>query len=251
VVDIGAYRSHWVELQGAHNVRDLAGLSAGEDRVRPGVLFRSDHLDELAESDLDILCNEIGLRAIIDLRTAEEVSTPPEWIATMGIARLHLPLIDLSGTGRAGALEEEFNADPAKAYCAMLEEAAPAVSTILSFVLQNDHTPALIHCAAGKDRTGITVAVLLAAAGVDEPAIIADYVATGERIGRIRQALSKRAYYSHLRDEGSPAAISPHGIEGVLGALRLHDDGARGFLRVRGTPEGELARWRELILETN
>jgi protein tyrosine/serine phosphatase len=249
VVELAEYRTHWIELQGAHNVRDVAGLSAGAHRVRPGVLLRSDHLDDLTPGDLDILRDNLGLRAVVDLRTAEEAPQPAAWIATLGIDRLHLPLIDLALTRRPGDAADQILRDPVQAYRSMLDEAAPGVAQIFNFLLADEHRPALIHCAAGKDRTGITIAVLLAAAGVDEPGIVADYVATGERLGRVRAALVKRDIYKHLEAQPASNAVRPRAIEGVLDALRLYDDGARGFLRAHGISNADIARWRDLILE--
>jgi protein-tyrosine phosphatase len=250
VADATEYRTHWIELAGAHNVRDVAGLTAGEHRVRPGVLLRSDHLDSVTDDDLGILRDQLGLRAVIDLRTAEEAPAPAGWIATMGVARLHLPLIDLSGTTRPGGLRDQFATDPAQAYRTMLEEAAPGITRILGFLLEDDHVPAMIHCAAGKDRTGITIAVLLAAAGVDEPGIIADYVATGERLTRIRRALAQREFYKHLADAPPESTLAPKAIEGVLEALRGYDDGAAGFLIAQGATTDQIGQWRQLLLDT-
>ena len=250
MADASQYRTNWIDLVGAHNVRDLAGLTAGDQCVRPGVLLRSDHLDSVTDDDLAVLRDQLRLRAVVDLRSAEEAPAPAGWIATMGVARLHLPLIDLSGTTKPGGLRDQFAADPGAAYQSMLEEAAPGIVRILGFLLEADHLPAMIHCAAGKDRTGITIAVLLAAAGVDEPGIVADYVATGERLIRIRTALSKRDLYKHLADEPSENLLKPQAIESVLAALRGYDGGAVGFLLAHGATTDQIDTWRALLLST-
>jgi protein-tyrosine phosphatase len=240
----------WVELVGAHNVRDLGGLPAGSRRVRSGVLLRGDSLDDLTLDDLAVVRDVVGLRAIVDLRTALEAPEPSGPVQALGVVRLHLPLVDLSGTTSPRQLQAEFGDDVAGIYRRMLEEAGPAVVGVLGFLLEGDRAPALVHCAAGKDRTGITVAVLLAAAGVDEPAIVADYVATGERLDRIRAALARRELYRAMRDPSSRAmALSSTAIEGVLDALRSYDGGATGFLVHHGAVPGDVQRWRELLLE--
>ena len=83
----------WLELAGAHNVRDLAGLPAADGRrVRPGVLLRGDHLDDVTDADLAVLRDAVGLRAVVDLRTDREAPEPRPWIESLGVARLHLPL---------------------------------------------------------------------------------------------------------------------------------------------------------------
>jgi protein-tyrosine phosphatase len=110
------------------------------------------------------------------------------------------------------------------------------------------HTPALVHCAAGKDRTGITVAVLLAAAGVEEADIVADYVVTGLRLDRVRAALSRRGGYPEDMVIPEPAPLDAAPIEGVLAAL-ADLGGAAAYLRDHGATEAELATWRSLVIE--
>ena len=240
----------WLELAGAHNVRDLGGLPAGVRRVRPRVLLRGDHLDGATEQDLAVLRDEVGLASIVDLRTPREAPEPREWVGALGLARLHLPLVDLTGTTAPRQVRAEFGDDLGAVYRRMLEVAAPNLVRILEFLVEDGHTPALVHCAAGKDRTGITVAVLLAAAGVEEPAIVADYAATGERLERVRAALAQQRIYRQLREDSPPAApLASTAIEAVLGAVGAHQGGAAGFLVAHGASPGLLRRWRELLLE--
>jgi protein-tyrosine phosphatase len=250
VIDPAAHSPRWLELAGAHNVRDLGGLPAGDRRVRPGVLLRGDHLDDLTDDDLRVLQDEVGLRGIVDLRTAKEAPEAGEWVGALGITRLHLPLVDMTGTTDPRQLRAEFGDDVAGIYRHMLGVAAPELVRILHFVVEEEHAPALVHCAAGKDRTGITVAVLLAAAGVDEPGIVADYVATGERLDRIRAGLARRELYRHMqRDVPANTTVAAGAIEGVLDALRAEEGGAEGFLVRHGAPSDTVARWRRLLLE--
>ena len=164
----------WVELAGAHNVRDLGGLPAGGRRVRPGVLLQGDHLDGVTDDDLAVLRDQVGLKAIVDLRTPREAPEPREWVGALGLTRLHLPLVDLTGTTAPRQVRAERGDDIGAIYRRMLAEAGPNLVRILGFLAEEGHAPALIHCAAGKDRTGIAVAVLLAAAGVEEPGLVAD-----------------------------------------------------------------------------
>jgi protein tyrosine/serine phosphatase len=237
----------WIELTGAHNVRDLSGLPAGARQVRAGILTRSDHLDDVTPEDLVVLRDVVGLRAVIDLRTPAEAATPAPWLEDFGVAHLHLPLIDLTGTTDPRQLRAEFGADQAAVYRRMLTIAAPEIARILRFLLEPGHAPAVIHCAAGKDRTGITVAVLLAVAGVDEPAIVADYLATGERLDRVREALQRRAFYRDM-DISDSSAMTAAPILGVLDALR-ELGGAAEYLRAQGLSEQDLDQWRIRLLE--
>ncbi|TQM11316.1 tyrosine-protein phosphatase [Pseudonocardia kunmingensis] len=240
-----AHRPRWIDLDGAHNVRDVGGLRAGSARVRDGVLLRGDHLEDLTPPAADRLCDELGLRAIIDLRGPREDPRAADWIAASGVARLHLPLVDLTRvTDR-----ERSRGDVELVYRAMLDDAGPALAQILRFVVADDRTPALVHCAAGKDRTGITVAVLLAVAGVDSADIVADYVATGERLARVRASLVRRPAYRNIEfAPPSPAALSDAPIRTVLSALDAHAGGAAGFLAAHGTTAAEMEAWRAALL---
>jgi protein tyrosine/serine phosphatase len=234
----------WVELAGAANVRDVGGLRAGRRVVRSGVLLRSDHLDDATPADLALLAGDLGLRAVVDLRGTAEDPRPPAWDAH-GVTVLPLPLFDLSGTTDRSALR----GDPADAYAAMLDLAGDALVAILQFAARADG-PLLVHCAAGKDRTGIVIAVLLSLAGVDEADVVADYLATGERLDRIRAALAtKPAYDAVATNSMLTRGMTSQPIRRVLEVLGAHAGGAEGYLVAHGAHPADVQRWRERLLE--
>jgi protein-tyrosine phosphatase len=239
----------WIDLVGAYNVRDLGGLPAGGRRVRRFALVRGDNPDGLTNADVATLRDVVGLRSVVDLRTVAEVPGEIGQIATAGIERLHIPLIDLSGTLSGSMLIAEMVSDGAAAYRRMLAAAAPRIPQIIRYLLGQDHAPALIHCAAGKDRTGIVVAVLLAAAGVDREAIVADYLATAERLATVRASLGRSGRYRVGDVPERDPRMSRRDIEAVLAVLDVADGGVQGYLRGLGCPQRDLARWRELLLE--
>jgi protein-tyrosine phosphatase len=235
----------WIDLDGAHNVRDVGGLRAGPRTVRRGVLLRGDHLEGLSAAAADHLCGAVGLRAVVDLRAPSENPAPGAWMTGRGIERRHLPLVDLTRT--VASLRRSADPDMVEVYGAMLDGAGPALVELLRFAGGPDRVPVLVHCAAGKDRTGIAVAVLLAAAGVDERDVVADYAVTGLRLDRIRRALLARG---HL-DAPVPAAVAPLDaapIRAVLAAVAVAG-GATTFLRRHGATGAELDRWRERLLD--
>ena len=239
----------WLELDGAHNVRDVGGLRAGARTVRSGVLLRGDHLEDLSTAAAAQLCDSTGLRAVVDLRAREEGPEPGGWMAGREVERLHLPLVDLTRIREEAAplQRPDGEIDFTAAYGRMLAGAGPALVEILRFVVGAQRVPVLVHCAAGKDRTGITVAVLLDAVGVDEDDIAADYAATGLRLIRIRRALLARGGYQNLSipDQALPLDDAP--IRAVLNAMR-EEGGSAAYLRKHGATDDELARWRDLIL---
>ncbi|MDT7548611.1 MAG: protein-tyrosine phosphatase [Actinomycetota bacterium] len=234
----------WIELAGASNVRDVGGLRAGDRAVRRGVLLRSDHLDDATTDDLTLLAGKLGLRGVVDLRVAAEDPRPPAWDGH-GVEVLPLPLFDLSGTTDRSA----FRGDQADAYGAMLDLAGASLVAILQFVLRAEGAPVLIHCAAGKDRTGIAVAVLLAAAGVDHEDIVADYLATDERLQRVRAQLATKAAYDSMATNPLLAeAMTADPIERVLHVIGSHVGGAEGYLVAHGATPAEIQRWRSIAL---
>jgi protein-tyrosine phosphatase len=243
------YHPQWVEIAGAHNVRDLGGLPAGDRRVRSGVLLRGDHLDDLTPEGLEVVHQRLGLRAVIDLRAPTELPEPPVELTLHGLTLLELPLVDLSGTTSPSALREKLGDDEGAIYRHMLEQAGPPIVRILTFLLEAGHTPSLIHCAAGKDRTGITVAVLLTAAGVAPAAIKADYLATAERLPRIRKSLATRAVYRAMNQGQRVIPMTAIPIEAVLRALDDEPGQVEGFLQRHGAEPTAVQRWRELLLE--
>jgi hypothetical protein len=162
------------------------------------------------------------------------------------IDRLHLPLVDM--TRSVGVYRTpDGQLDLVAVYRVTIDEAGPLLVRILQFIVSADHTPALVHCAAGKDRTGIVVAVLLAAAGVDEAEIVADYAVTGMRLDRVRAALARRDGFV-LSGPTVPGLLDTAPIQGVLTAVN-EAGGAEAFLLRHGATTDELARWQKMIID--
>jgi protein tyrosine/serine phosphatase len=245
--DPTAAPSRWVDLEGAFNVRDLGGLPAGGHVTARNVVYRGDSLDDVTPSDIEFLTGHVGLRTVVDLRGPEESRAERGWMSHAGIRYQRIPLFDLTGEATAG-VRRAMATDVPAAYREMLALAAPAVAEVVSVVagVRSAGGPALVHCAAGKDRTGIVVAVLLAAVGVDDEAIVADYLATGERLGTVRAALRRRAVYAE--SPGPLPAFSAEPIEAVLEVLRGQPGGANGFLSRAGAPAQHVSRLADVML---
>jgi protein-tyrosine phosphatase len=254
-----ATREHvpgWIELTGAHNVRDVGGLPAVGGTVRRRVLLRGDNLDSLTTDDVALLRDEVGLRGVVDLRAPHEGPRAAEWVPNLGITWLHESLVDFTGLTTPQRSPDD-GIDWPEMYRRMLEVAGPVLARILAFLVSDGHTPALLHCAAGKDRTGIATSVLLAVAGVERDAIVADYLATEQRIDAVRVALSRGGRYGHLREgDKDPAlaqvfAVDPRAIAGVLDVIDAAPGGPAGFLTANGADPEHVSRWRDMIIEPN
>ena len=195
----------WIDLEGAVNVRDLGGLPTEDGRETVSArLLRGDNLQELSPSDITTLVG-IGVITVVDLRSrAEQVSEGPAPLGQVpGVRHAHHPVLAEVGSATdvvADALlardRDRYPSDPTCGhYLGYLEDRPAQVVGALRSVAQGEGA-ALVHCAAGKDRTGVVTALALRAAGVRPEAVIADYAATGERTQAILDRLRRSPTYA-------------------------------------------------------
>ncbi len=177
----------WIPLEGAANARVVV----------PGVLLRSDNLQSLTPDDIRRLVEQESLELVLDLRTDVEVELEgPGPITHEPRVRIdHRSLYPSSGGntdleaatvkpwGEGDLGPDDFPAERPVVRTYMSYLAARPDSIVASVrAIAGADGAVLVHCAAGKDRTGVVVALALDAAGVDRAAIIRDYLATAERI---------------------------------------------------------------------
>jgi protein-tyrosine phosphatase len=229
-------------LDGLVNLRDLGGLpTRNGSTTRPGVLYRSDapHAGDRAPEGFA----QWPPAAVIDLRDTVEYGTEPH------------PLVDVSVVHRIPVLEgirhivNERNGLDAL-YQSLLDGAAKKLVEIFRIVTQTEG-PVLIHCAAGKDRTGVACALLLSAAGVEAGSIVADYVRTDRNMHRVLQRLNVAKTLPPGVEEQPVAelvAAPAPAIEGVLTRLEEHEGAAPGWLQAHGATQAEVSRWQERFL---
>jgi protein-tyrosine phosphatase len=159
------------------NVRDLGGLEADRGTIRSGLLLRGAALHELTAEGADVLA-ELGLRTVIDLRMAverrQEPSRLPEHTQLAGVTELQMPLVPDF---------EDCPDSPDGSYRFMVERGATTIGAVLRKLAEPGALPALVHCTAGKDRTGIIVAALLSTLGVPIAQMHADYMRSNEALG--------------------------------------------------------------------
>jgi protein-tyrosine phosphatase len=168
-------------------------------------------------------------------------------MAQTGVEYRHIPLFDLTGEAGTG-VRREIGSDLPAAYRTMLALAAPAIEEIVGVIVDERSAdgPTLVHCAAGKDRTGIVTAVLLSGVGVSDENVVADYLLTGERLPAVRAALSRRPMYA--AGPGQLPVFSAEPIETVLAVLRHDYGGANRFLAQAGVSSAQLRALAAVLL---
>jgi protein-tyrosine phosphatase len=178
-----------IPLQGAVNFRDLGGYATEDgQRTRWRVLFRADGLSELTETDLAVM-RELDIRTVIDLRSGQEVEQSRFNVEAHPVTFHHYPFI------KALPNAEDFERAPGflgAQYAEMLDDATPQIVGALAALAAPDAFPAVFHCTAGKDRTGLLSALVLSLLGVPEETVIADYALSGAAMVRLRAKLIQK-----------------------------------------------------------
>jgi len=193
----------WIDLDGAVNVRDLGALPTGDGQSTvAGRLLRGDNLQDLSPSDVRRLVQDIGVTTVVDLRSPAEVAAegPGPLTRVESVRHAYLSVLPERGTAtdvaadaltmrRDGARSRYPGDIRAGYYLGYLEDRPDHVVAAVRSIADAPGA-ALVHCAAGKDRTGVVVALALSAIGVRREAVVADYTATAERmpavLGRLR-----------------------------------------------------------------
>ncbi|MFF3935719.1 tyrosine-protein phosphatase [Streptomyces phaeofaciens] len=204
------------ELAGVRNFRDVGGLPTVDGRrVRHGVLFRSGHLAHATEEDAAFLAS-LDLHTIFDFRNAADQKLEGPDVELPGVRNVNLPLSDPADGAEFWKMVRDGDLDQLRgilgdgkaalrmiaSYRTIVTERTAEHSRVLHALAQ-DSVPALMHCAAGKDRAGLSVAVTLLALGVEREAIIADYL----------ESNAKHRRYKVRRGGSAASAYTPEVME--------------------------------------
>jgi protein-tyrosine phosphatase len=231
-------------VPGAVNFRDVGGLPAGEARTRSGVLFRSGNLAAL-DDDGTAALRTLGIRRIIDLRADDEVAHAPSRVAGLEARTQRVPLF----LGSVGS----FFADDIpleEMYRRLVEDSAGLVVEVVRGIVADQ--PVLVHCTVGKDRTGVTVALALAAAGVESEAVVADYARTegllpewrNTRVVRMLRSMHPDAVNLEDLATRSPAPV----MRDLLSGITTRYGSSADYLRAHGMTDDELIELRRVLI---
>lgn len=245
----------WIDLEGAVNVRDLGGMPLrGGGVTRSGMLLRADTLQELTEGDVRRLL-DLGLRSVLDLRTPEEARREGRGrLGELELGYVNLAFIPdavmlADDPGHAIVVAERVEQERVEHYLDYLRLAGPAVVAALEWLADPDDVPAVFHCAAGKDRTGILAALVLELNGAERAAIVEDYARSNERLAAIVSRLLRLPTYSRYTGtrRSRDLACEPEVMEQFLDRLDADHGGAAAWARSAGLPEESLARLSGLL----
>jgi protein-tyrosine phosphatase len=204
------------ELSGVRNFRDVGGLPTVDGRrVRHGRLYRSGHLAHATSEDAAFL-SSLGLHTIFDFRNTADQQLEGADVALPGVRNVNIPLSDPADGAEFWRMVRDGDIDQLREILADGKAAARMTASYRTIIkhrtaehsrvlhaLAEDSVPALLHCAAGKDRAGLSIAVALLAVGVEREAIEEDYLKSNE---------PHRRYKVH-RSDTSSAGMSPEVME--------------------------------------
>ena len=237
-----------IALDGAVNFRDLGGYATVDGRrTRWRVLFRADGLSELSQTDFSVM-RDLGIRTVVDLRSGHEVEQSRFDVDAHPVDFHHFPFIDQlpdveQWDRRPGLLGAQYKE--------MLDDAAPQIIGALEVLTAPDSRPAVFHCTAGKDRTGLLSALVLSLLGVPEETVVADYALSGEAMERLRAKLIVKYPDSKdtITDIDEVFSANPANMVELFAYLRERYGSVTEYAVTVGVPDAVVARLREELLE--
>lgn len=240
-----SYSDRYIALEGAKNFRDFGGYATNDGaRVRRGVLFRSDALNNLTAADFEKL-GQLGIRTICDLRRERESAKAPTAWEDKRARILQMPLFSDSGPSFAEkmiALGDRIDEDVIRrftfgTYLTLLttEQAHQYYRQLFTLIASDDGIPVLIHCSGGKDRTGLACALIQWFLGVSREDIVADYMYSQSLYGDRVQAAAAPPQMLELKGFGD---LDPEVLKLIMGVQPEYMRGVFDWLdENRLTPE--------------
>jgi protein-tyrosine phosphatase len=239
-------------LAGTHNIRDLGGYAlknGGQTRWRS--VRRGDGLFHLSEEAQARILG-LGLRTVIDLRSAPELAIEPNPFREHSSISYHnIPLFQaLSPIQMSHDAASERPFDMADRYRDAVDRCQDMISRVLATIADAEDGTVLFHCSAGKDRTGLIAALLLSAVGADEETVIADYALTASiatlLLDRLRAQAIARGTAPELVD--GFLACKPAAMRKTLDHLSQNYGGVHSYLARMRIDDSVLHRIRQRLV---
>ncbi|MDD1478498.1 MULTISPECIES: tyrosine-protein phosphatase [unclassified Arthrobacter] len=242
--------NHPIAVDGTYNFRSTGGYAAAGRTVREGKLFRSDGLHRLTDAGRASLA-ELGIRLVIDLRDRTELEQSPSLLEGLALESRHNAIFE-QGKGKVPGLTPTTTL--LDIYTLMIDAHAERLAGAVRLIADSGTDPVLVHCTAGKDRTGVVIALALLAAGVDREQVVRDYAATGDNLAGewTETMLATVANHPGLDTVGgdlreiisaSPAAVLDATLDFVQGSY----GSVEGLLKAHGFSDDDLDRLRAAL----
>jgi protein-tyrosine phosphatase len=247
----GAGPGRVLALDGCVNFRDLGGYRTRDGRrVRWRRLFRADGLNRLSEADRQLLTG-LGVATVIDLRTVDEAAARGRFpVDLVPVRYLDLPLTDVLPSAEELPSWREASY-VASRYTEMVTAGGPALTLAIEALAGEGSLPAVFHCSAGKDRTGVLAALVLAFLGVPDETIVEDYVLSAAAMEHLLERLTAEypdSVEEVLRYAPSILHVMPETMEEFLAAVRSGLGGFRALEHSLGVGAA-MDRLRVSVLE--
>ncbi|MEV7773059.1 tyrosine-protein phosphatase [Kitasatospora sp. NPDC086791] len=218
----------FIDIPGVRNFRDAGGIGA----LRRGVLYRSGSFHTLTEEGARRL-KALGLRTVIDLRSAFELDVWPDQRHGLDHETLHVPTLPAD----RGDVDRPWPEDQASLYPFMAETAGSSLAAVVRRLAAPESLAVVVHCAVGKDRTGLTIAVLQSLLGASEADITADFLLSNLGLGL------DKGPTPYIDETGTERVSRPVGAELLASSLawiHTHHGSVPAYLRHHGVTEEEL-----------
>ncbi len=237
-----------IALEGAVNFRDLGGYAAGPGQLtRWRTLFRADGLGELTEDDLATM-RALGIRTVVDLRSGGELEQNRYDVDAHPVSFHHFPFIETIPD------PEEFDRRPdllQSQYLEMLDTSGEQIVAALRVLASPNALPAVFHCTAGKDRTGLLSAIVLTLVGVPEETVVADYALSAAAMDRLREKIIRKYPEAEERLNSIDGVFTaePRKMEVLLEYARERYGSMESYVETLGAQPTLVPALRESLLE--
>jgi len=242
-------------MNSVRNFRDIGGIPVnGNGRIKDGLIFRSANVDNISREDA-VKLRDLNIRTIVDLRASREVKKRRRPVDNA--VTLSMPL-DFQQTTRERLKpylykkdSDEILADISnQLYLDILDAAAPVLRQLIELLLTDGKAPLLIHCQAGKDRTGIMIALVLLSLGAGRESIVRDFLRSNDallpyfrRLLLIRKIITLGYFPSERMLK--VVTVKERNINSILDRVGNHYGGIEGYLASVGFDVSRLKEMRE------
>ena len=253
-----------LELAGARNLRDLGGYSSIDGRqIKKGMLYRMDHPKRARKRDVEAVV-ALGVKTVYDLRSEKELERDPPRLDTVTLLEVvHLPvdceLIDPYAVAKRilkGDVEEgDFQGLMLECYRNYVLNYTSEWSSLLRNMAKPGGLPGIIHCTYGRDRTGVSVAIILRSLGVPEETVLEDYLLSNtfweSEADRLSCFASCASFFRTPRSEvRALMEVRPEYLEAAFEAIDQKYGSFEGYLQEElGIDDATLERLRSHLLE--